>query len=130
MEGTRPQSSAGHSPLIWWVAPLIWGIILAREVQVAALSPLMLVVLGLVTTAAALTLTLRTRWFIQPVWASLLLLGGTLLAWAYAEVRMPPEVVDPPLLPREAELDLRIDRLFQVKASQPRLSGYATVVKA
>ncbi|MEM9227381.1 MAG: ComEC/Rec2 family competence protein [Verrucomicrobiota bacterium] len=129
MEGTKPQSGAGHSPLIWWVAPLIWGIILARQEE-ASLSPLILVILGLVSTAAALTLTLRRNWFIQPIWAGLLLLGGTFLAWAYAELRMQPSVTDPPLLPREAELQLQIDRLFQVKASQPRLSGYATVVKA
>jgi competence protein ComEC len=121
--------SDGHAPLLWLAAPLVWGYVLARGLG-DEVSPGLLVGLGLAVAVLALALTARERWFVRPAWGFLLMLAGTLLAWAYALVREPPPAPGQFFLPREAEVVLRIDRLFQSNPKFPRLGGFATVAAA
>lgn len=122
--------TTGHTPLLWWIMPLLWGYILGKTLG-AAIAPPVLAGLGLAVGIAALLLTRNDRLFVKPVWAFLVVLAGTFLAWAYYLHREPPvTTTDETFLPREAELVIQIERRFQTSERQPRLSGFATVVEA
>ncbi|QYY34410.1 ComEC/Rec2 family competence protein [Ruficoccus sp. ZRK36] len=119
----------GHAPLLWLAAPLVWGIILARVLG-ATVPPVALAATGLAVAACACVLTLRERWFVRPVWGFLIIVSGALLAWACALHREPPALPPESFTPREAEVALKIDRVFQTGKKFPRLSGLATVSEA
>ncbi len=121
--------SQGHAPLVWLAAPLVWGYVLARELG-TDISPGWLVAFGMAVALTALLLTLREQWFVRPAWGFLLVLAGTFLCWAYYLVREPPPVPAGEFLPREAEVVLEVERLFQTDPAFPRLSGQAIVVEA
>jgi competence protein ComEC len=111
-----------RAPALYLLAALICGFLLARPFPVAPF-PLALAAAGL---AVLSSFTARHS---APAWTILLLLSGTLGAWAYGTIRLPAtpqdEVLELPL--REATLTLRVDRVFAHRDAYDQASGIARV---
>lgn len=117
-------STAGRAPLLWmlvpWVLGSAWGEASARPLPVG-----LLVAVG---TACAIGALLAARWFLG--WAVMVVTALFLVAAARCELarnRLPEWERLPP---REARLDVRVDRLFAPGDKPLRVSGLGTISHA
>ena len=86
---------------------------------------------GLLIALAALPFATSNRSFALRVWPTLFLIGGTLMATCYYLHRLNPPPAEWNELPsREAELTLRVERLFQQSDRYGRVTGLARVQNA
>jgi len=128
MESRKARLSL-RAPLIWMLAPLIWGYIIGHFLP--ELHPATIGVPGLLIALAALSFAASNRRLVRRVWPTLFLIGGTLLASSYYLHLLEPLPKDwNELPPREAELTLRIERLFQQSNRYDRVTGLARVQDA
>ena len=118
-----------RAPMLWLLAPIIWGYIIGHFFH--ELNPVTMGVSGLLIALAALPFATSNRSFALRVWPTLFLIGGTLMATCYYLHRLNPPPAEWNELPsREAELTLRIERLFQQSDRYGRVTGLARVQNA
>jgi competence protein ComEC len=116
--------SLGHrAPLLWLVVPMMAGLVLGRAIEgVPVFWPL-----GLALAAAVLAIVggARKAWFAAPMLVVAMLFAG-IASYALHRARIAAWDALPP---REARLELRIDRTFP-QADAKKTSGLATIVAA
>ena len=118
-----------RAPLLWLLAPVIWGYIIGHFMP--ELHPATMGAPGLLIALATLPFAASNRLFARRVWPTLFLIAGTLLAASYYLQRLePPPTEWNELPPREAELTLRVERLFQQSDRYGRVTGLARVQEA
>ncbi len=128
MESKKARLSL-RAPLIWLLAPVIWGYIIGHFLP--ELHPVTVGIPGLLIALAALPFTVSNRPLARRIWPTLFLIGGTLLASSYYLHRLEPPPRDwNELPPREADLTLQIERLFQQSDRYGRVTGLARVQDA
>ena len=121
-EGKTPDRLRYRAPLLWIGIPLCVGYSLATAFPI---NPVWLACVG--GLLAVFAYGIRKRSFL--LWASLFLTATLLLAWSWYEVRrpdFPPHWETWPV--REAELQLKVERLFDTPYAQ--VAGIGKVVAA
>ncbi len=132
---SRPTTVARRAPLLWAAVAVLAGYVLAAGVpdappKVLAGGAGLLAAVALVIAGRAPLLGFRQKTTIT-VWGAAFLIAGTLLAWAWHEVRTPaPPAAWATLPPREATLTLRITRCFAHKSDSDYAGGFAEVAQA
>lgn len=134
-DSPRPTTVARRAPLLWVGVVLLAGYILAAwwpEVPPKALAS---VACFFATIALAVALRAPLLGFRQKkiaiVWGGAFFIAGTLLAWAWHEVRAPaPPAAWAALPPREATLTIRIARSFSRKSDTEYVGGFAEILNA
>lgn len=115
-----------HAPALVALAGIIAGLVLAKQSSAAILPQLLAAVfLGFISWRLAL----KGR---DSLWLPAFLLGVTLAFWAYGTLRLPSAVDDSLLLrpPREAQLELIVERIMQPGNDFGQASGIARVIEA
>lgn len=116
----------GHWPLIWLLLPIILGYVMGAGID-WRISPMWLSVSGMGVLLAALWLVRGKESLPYGLWGGMFIGGALLLGWAYWLMREPQPPSGFQLPPREAELSLRIDRLFADARHNGQVSGLATI---
>ncbi len=131
----RPATEARRAPVLWVATAVLAGYILAAILPETP--PKILAGLAGFFAAGAMVVALRASLTgfrerkICAAWGAAFLIAGTLLAWAWQEVRVPLPSTDWARLPeREATLTLRVTRNFSQKAGSDYAGGLAEVVAA
>lgn len=111
------------APLAYLLIGLIVGLPLCKTIS---LPPLLLLCAALILIIIALKITGRTLWY------PLFIPAAILTAWAYGQIRLPPapDAELNQLPPREACLELKIQRIFQESDRYGKTSGLAKVIHA
>lgn len=134
-EPSHPTTVARRAPLLWAAVALLAGYILAEcwpdaPPKTLAGGALFFALLALVMAVRAPQTGFRQT-KIAVVWGGAFLIAGTLLAWAWHEVRAPaPPTAWTSLRPTEATLTLKIKRSFLPKTATDYAHGFAEIVNA
>ena len=116
------RSLRHRAPMLWLLLPMMGGLVLGRVVP-APVSTVLLVLGAAACLIAALACTA------QPVtWALLICMANTAMGWVYYELRRTRLPAWEELPPRQAELCVRVQRLFAPPEDGKRVSGIAQVV--
>lgn len=113
-----------RAPFAWLLVPLLSGYIAAGFLPSA---PLLLAMTGAAMAAAAAPLAWTRGTGATAAWAGLTFCGAAFLAAAFYQHRTQPPAEWDNLPPREAVLDLRVDRVFNSSGASPRAHGIAMV---
>ena len=118
-----PRSLGHRAPLLWLVGPLMAGLAVGK---IGEFAPVRWLLAGaLIAAVVAVWASWRAaRWWAPAICAAMFLAGGA--SYALHRARLPAWDALPP---REAQVALRIDRVFP-SADPKRAAGLATVVRA
>lgn len=118
-----------RAPLGWILAPIIWGYLLGRHHP--SIEASMLSIVGTLCALIALCSACTENEYFHRSWAILFLFAGTFMAWGYFNsrtIKISPEWLMLP--PREAELTLKLERIYKHADSFGQISGIAKVEQA
>ena len=119
----------GRAPLLWILIPLAAGY--GASHYLGHYSPLLLLSLSAILSATAFTLLFKTQHECLRLWRALLIIAVFCLAWGSYESRKPNTLDDwKNFPPREAVLELKIERFFDSKYREQNVSGIAKVIDA
>ena len=119
-----------RAPLVWILAPIIWGYIFGRAISHFEASVLPCI-LGTALAIMGLGLTFTRNKYLHFVWAFIFLTAGTFISWSYFNYRL--ERFSSAWLnlpPREAKLTLKGERLYHNSDQFGQISGLARVLHA
>ena len=131
MQADETSSSAPHrfrAPLLWLIAPVIAGYLTERAAP--ALPPLLPASAGVVLAIGS-SLFAIGKDYLHRYWIACFVLGASLCAWGYSGYRncpLPQRWQGLP--PREAEFQLKVERLFGSARPDRPITGIAVIKQA
>ena len=124
-ESQQKYFHIGHTPLLWLVLAIIIGYSLAFGV-VLALSAKFLIISGFIIILTSYGYTFSKNYFRQSVWSLLFLSGGICIFWGYAVLRQQSTTLED-FAPREAQLDIRIEKYFTGSKNSLQIKGIGII---
>jgi len=119
-----------RAPLVWILAPIIWGYVLGRYTSRYEVS-LLLCIAGTMLALIGLGLTYTRKKNLHLIWAIFFLTAGTLIAWSYfnhRHARFSSAWLQLPI--REAKLTLTGERIYHDSNRFGQTTGLARVIHA